>query len=125
VERLHDESYLRTASIGVAGVVVDQPRVVVLVEPALRVGRVGADTRALQSGVMLTANQGVIGVELGAEAMVVPVARWPIALHGAVRAGAMVGPSFADDAYTPFSGGISLGRVELGLTLRAGHRAAP
>src|SRR5512134_191893 len=64
-EPLHDASHLRTASLGFARTVVDQPRVVFLVEPAIRVGRVGADTRAVQRNVTFSTSQLVLGAELG------------------------------------------------------------
>ena len=45
-----------------------------------------------------------------------------LTLAMALRAGAMVGANHAADAYMPFSGGITMGRVELGLTLGAVRR---
>ena len=82
---------------------------------AVRGGDIRSRTRGLETGDEISARKSMLGAEGGLDAVVVPFARWPVALTAGGRFGALSGfGGGIADVYEPF-GAMHMTSVQVGV----------
>jgi hypothetical protein len=117
-EPLRQEARMHALSTAVPLALAGRERFRLHLVPGARVGRLSGDTRGLESGRSLSAEETVWGADVGIEAQVVPRPTGPVRLHLAAQRG-FLRPFQAErspDAYEPFRTTISLTRWEVGVS---------
>ncbi|MFN2564026.1 MAG: hypothetical protein ABR499_03335 [Gemmatimonadaceae bacterium] len=117
-ERVGDRSTLNEVVVGMVATMVRRGGFFVGVIPSASFVSVQAKSRGEQTGRTLEASELMLGFGVGVELTLVPQARWPIAFHVGAHTGMLAGRSEAIvDGYSPFTDGMRLTRLEVGISL--------
>lgn len=117
-ELRNEEARLRAFAVGLPVALLASDWLRLSLVPGFRTLKVESDLVGSRTGRRLSAGERFSGLQLGADAVFVPVRRWPLRLHLAYYVAQLDNdPELIVDGYNAFQRGINIDVVQLGLSL--------